>query len=363
MDLGQPLRSGSFDSPGDDDEDSNVAKRWYHYIPVSLAVVFLLAPQPSILYVLLHYHLLVLQSTVFFSTHLLMTYTLTFLAFCSLIACISRDPGPVPDPKQSEENDNGGEMSLTEALMGPPPEDEDYTKPGKWCRVCWAPKPERSHHCSQCGRCVLKMDHHCIWMANKCIGHRTYPSFIHFLGSATFLALYVAAVNIQALTFAFRNPLSIDELTPVHELFLSFYCLVFAIVIGPFFVYHLYLVSTNQTTVESLSPFLLLRQLPPISPENLTRKFSDPPAEHELSYQQRRLVKDAGNTMHLYDLGWRKNWAQVFGPVRVPCRVWLARILWGGSSPGDGMKFPRNPKSDDMLARLATELIKADRQD
>lgn len=29
------------------------------------------------------------------------------------------------------------------------------------CKKCIAPKPPRTHHCSICNRCVLKMDHHC----------------------------------------------------------------------------------------------------------------------------------------------------------------------------------------------------------
>lgn len=31
----------------------------------------------------------------------------------------------------------------------------------KFCRKCKAFKPRRAHHCSICGRCIVKMDHHC----------------------------------------------------------------------------------------------------------------------------------------------------------------------------------------------------------
>lgn len=29
------------------------------------------------------------------------------------------------------------------------------------CKKCIAPKPPRTHHCSICNKCILKMDHHC----------------------------------------------------------------------------------------------------------------------------------------------------------------------------------------------------------
>ena len=31
------------------------------------------------------------------------------------------------------------------------------------CQKCGTYKPERCHHCSDCNRCTLKMDHHCPW--------------------------------------------------------------------------------------------------------------------------------------------------------------------------------------------------------
>ncbi|KAG6860358.1 hypothetical protein C0995_012252 [Termitomyces sp. Mi166 len=128
-------------------------------------------------------------------------------------------------------------------------------------------------------------------------------------------------------------------------------------VLGPFFGYHVYLVSTNQTTLENISPFFLLKHLPklPFSGHDL----SDPPLEPELSGLQRRLVKDAHRAIHLYDVGWRGNWAQVLGCGRLS--GWAIRLWCGGAPPGDGKYFPRNPNAESMLARLATELAKIDR--
>ena len=51
------------------------------------------------------------------------------------------------------------------------------------CKKCIQPKPPRTHHCSICNRCVLKMDHHCPWM-NNCIGffnHRYFTLFCIYM--------------------------------------------------------------------------------------------------------------------------------------------------------------------------------------
>ncbi|KAH9480611.1 Palmitoyltransferase ZDHHC15 [Psilocybe cubensis] len=295
-----------------------------------------------------------MHQPVIFLTHLVATYTLTFMAFSSLIVCLARDPGPANAPPSRVKNANGeeAEMSLTEALMP----DRDFSAPDKWCRKCWAPKAERTHHCSICNRCVLKMDHHCPWIGAKCIGHRTYPAFVHFLLSVTLLSMYISSVSFRALWFAFHHPFVVHEFTPVHELGLAFAGAVFTLVVGSFAAYHIYLIFTNQTTVENIAPFMLLRHLPPLP--RTGHSLSDPPLEPELSSVQRRIVKDAHGQILIYDLGWKKNFAQVFGWNRK--YGWLFRLWCGGASPGDGKHFPRNPRADEMLAKLAHELVKAD---
>ena len=43
----------------------------------------------------------------------------------------------------------------------------------RYCEKCRAIKPDRSHHCSICEDCTLKMDHHCPWI-NNCVGFHNY---------------------------------------------------------------------------------------------------------------------------------------------------------------------------------------------
>ena len=180
-------------------------------------------------------------------------------------------------------------------------------------------------------------------------------------------------------------------------LMLSFAGCVFTLVMGSFLGYHIYLVlcvclplfptpahlnapsyllpfplppkySTNQTTLEHISPFHLLRHLPPLPPCRL----SSPPQEHQLAYSQRRAVRAAHARLRLYDVGWRRNTAQIFGTSstmspsstkRLWFAAWAARLLWGGNSHGTGTQFPRNSHAEDVLVELAAELVRLESND
>jgi palmitoyltransferase len=330
------------------------------YLPLLVTVLLILAPQPSLLILLVQYHYLLLHSLPKFLLHLAVTYTLTFCILTSLLVCVVRDPGPVGFEEAIDQDDGqAGEMSLAQALMEP---GDDFNSPGRWCRTCWAPKPERAHHCSHCGRCVLKMDHHCPWLGSKCVGHRTYPAFVYMLGAVTLLATYVAVIAINSVWWSFSHPYEVEEVLVIHELILSAAGVVFSLVVGSFFFYHVYLITTNQTTLEHISPYILLRHLPPLPPSRSNRKLSDPPEEDELTYEQRRLVRYAAGHIRLYDLGWRRNWAQVFGwdSEKRPYG-WVVRLVCGGGSCGNGRQFSRNPRADELLQRLANDLVNIDK--
>jgi len=79
--------------------------------------------------------------------------------------------------------------------------------------------------------------------------------------------------------------------------------------------------------------------------------------EHELSYAQRRAIRRAHGRIRLYDIGWKRNLAQVFG--RGPSvTAFLAILLYGGNPKGDGKRFEFNYRARPMLEKLADELMK-----
>uniref|UniRef100_A0A8R1DS94 Palmitoyltransferase n=1 Tax=Caenorhabditis japonica TaxID=281687 RepID=A0A8R1DS94_CAEJA len=56
-----------------------------------------------------------------------------------------------------------------------------------FCEKCNYWKSDRAHHCSVCERCVLGMDHHCIWI-NQCVGLHNHRHFFLFIANLTLAA-------------------------------------------------------------------------------------------------------------------------------------------------------------------------------
>lgn len=72
----------------------------------------------------------------------------------------------------------------------------NYTGLIRFCEKCNCIKPDRCHHCSQCGHCILKMDHHCPWV-NNCVGFSNYKYFLLFLLYAWLYCIYVAGTSLE----------------------------------------------------------------------------------------------------------------------------------------------------------------------
>lgn len=127
----------------------------------------------------------------------------------------------------------------------------------RYCEKCLAIKPDRSHHCSVCENCTLKMDHHCPWV-NNCVGFRNYKFFILFLGYGLSYCLTIASttarhfVKIWLLKEGELVEESDDPLgsAKYHILFVFFVSILFSLSISSLFGYHVWLLMHNRSTLE-----------------------------------------------------------------------------------------------------------------
>ena len=183
-------------------------------------------------------------------------HVFAFMLLWSYFACVLTAPGDVPRgwtpaPEDPEEAASEAKKSNSE-------------KRRRFCKECAAWKPTRTHHCSVCKRCVLKMDHHCVWVAN-CVGAYNYKFFLQFL-AYTFLATVLDAILLLSNFIDFFKDVEesqaagsqgadakVDpaEGTELAVVFVTFIVNVaFSASLLGFLVMHGNLILSNMTTIE-----------------------------------------------------------------------------------------------------------------
>ncbi|CEF64857.1 Zinc finger, DHHC-type, palmitoyltransferase domain-containing protein [Strongyloides ratti] len=173
----------------------------------------------------------------------------------------------------------------------------------RYCYRCMIVKPDRTHHCSNCNKCIIKFDHHCPWI-NNCVMFTNYKYFLLFLIYGTLLHLSLTVNNIESIIdFASNNGTIIYR--HVHSTIIICFVINFILNFGSLgailsmLLWHLTLVGRNLTTNESYRP--------PLFTYGIDKKA--------------------------YNISLKYNFSEVFGSKML---LWFLPI-W--SSKGDGITF------------------------
>lgn len=191
-------------------------------------------------------------------TSLSVPYILLAVKTVVFYRCIKRDPGTVT------KHNVAGQLHVY-------PYDGRLFHPGASCPTCQLLKPARSKHCRVCNRCVLRFDHHCVWV-NNCIGAQNTRYFLLYLLSVCAMAGSVALLTGDMLLHAvlrsgILRATYIDEkgdhqpagpLFVAQHLFLTFPRIVFMLgflifvffLLAGYSLFHFYLALVNQTSNE-----------------------------------------------------------------------------------------------------------------
>lgn len=153
---------------------------------------------------------------------------------------ISKDPGRVPSSYVPDIEDAQNPIHEIKRKGG------DL----RYCQKCSNYKPPRAHHCRVCKRCVLRMDHHCIWI-NNCVGHANYKIFFVFIVFAVVSCIYSSVLLVGSLTNDSQNDgqQSADSYRTVYVisgLLLVPLTITLSVLLG----WHIYLILQNKTTIE-----------------------------------------------------------------------------------------------------------------
>ncbi|PSN66533.1 palmitoyltransferas-like protein PFA3 [Corynespora cassiicola Philippines] len=288
----------------------------------------------------------------------------------------------------------GGDMQYTSFTV------KASTGDIRFCKKCQTKKPDRAHHCSTCKRCVLKMDHHCPWLAT-CVGLYNYKPFVLFL---IYLTLFCWVCFATSSSWVWSEILNEGQYTesfmPVNYVLLAVLSGIIGLVITGFTGWHLWLTVKGQTTIESLEKTRYLspvrnamkghlndrnyvnaqangrlsigdqlreihaNALPgitrPEEGESTPRSFSRSPARNDTStsngyshpgwnYEHRErqqnydryesYLDERDNELlpNAFDLGWKANLGHVFGPSPV---LWFVPIC---NTTGDGWSWEASP--------------------
>ncbi|CEG83263.1 Putative Palmitoyltransferase [Rhizopus microsporus] len=119
----------------------------------------------------------------------------------------------------------------------------------RYCHICECFKPDRSHHCRECNKCILKMDHHCPWVSG-CVGFGNYKFFFLF---TSYTGIYGLWVFVTTLPLVVKGIQDMNADLDPQWIVLIILAFVFGFTVLGFTGVHLTYILRNETTIEHLA--------------------------------------------------------------------------------------------------------------
>ena len=221
----------------------------------------------------------------------------------SYTVAVFTDPGsPVDTPASRISKHGYSHLPTTEPRAHVDPSITSVTVSStgapRFCKKCLSPKPDRAHHCSTCKRCVLKMDHHCPWLAT-CVGLHNYKAFLLFLIYTSLFCWICLAVTSQWIwAEVLSDQQYLETLMPINVVLLAVIAGIVGLVLTGFTIWHVSLAYRGITTIECLEKTRYLSPLRKAHQQQLLRQ-QQPSSEEDVGPRSSRDIPGIiSNSLH-----------------------------------------------------------------
>lgn len=214
----------------------------------------------------------------------------------SYTVAVFTDPGSPSRPRNSSRKGHKGYSHLPSIE---PSSQHTFAHPitvsssgaPRYCKKCIHHKPDRAHHCSTCRRCVLKMDHHCPWLAT-CVGLHNYKPFLLFLVyTSLFCWVCFGSTAYWVWTEVLSESRYLNNVMPINVILLAVISGIIGLVLTGFTSWHLWLSARGTTTIECLEKTRYLRGIRRRVEKQRKEALSHPYDESEPHGLQQRLQR------------------------------------------------------------------------
>lgn len=113
-------------------------------------------------------------------------------------------------------------------------------------------RPVRSHHCSICKICVVRMDHHCSWVSN-CVGLYNHKFYLLFLIYTSLLGAFMTLNTAIEYKDNLLGLVFLNGTSDIWNLVGLLSSLMISIITGNLVIYQIQICLLDRTTLEDLT--------------------------------------------------------------------------------------------------------------